>query len=308
MRALIISLFIVFMFTHGITQIDLRKDEVFFKNQLTEFHEWLRSTNLNGIVKIDSLQVSPDLVKLYMKSEVKTDDSLKVIWRELQTQFDEIHNGRVGEKMFETLSFLFDLGLDSLQILILTPESNVPKIKLSYSNYFREDENFPNTLGQVIINPDIFNPLEKVAIPITEKSYKTRGKRAEVPEVRRAISHFLHDYYKNKGTAFYSAVIDTSRSAGIYNKVIYRMTCLNNEIVQNGFFEFIQFKVEVMEENNAVLIKYDIQGKYASGILCPNLREDFYKNIDPKQVEEYAEMMQDKIKYYLKSKSITLRK
>lgn len=133
------------------------------------------------------------------------------------------------------------------------------------------------------------------------KTTKLASKKDSVSHIRRELSKFIIDYYKDKGSFWYDAYVDTSRT--FYNKFIYRITCLTDEIITDGYYEYIQFKAEILIQDNAIEVRYDILEKYASGILCPHQRQQFYKSMETyysDELEDYREDMHNRIETFLK--------
>ncbi|MEL6944871.1 MAG: hypothetical protein AAFO82_19615, partial [Bacteroidota bacterium] len=122
-----------------------------------------------------------------------------------------------------------------------------------------------------------------------------------VEKVRRYLGNYLQRYYQNKGTSWYKAHIDTTRA--YYNKLLYRVTCLNNEVIQDGYFEYLQIKLEVTQQGDQIKLNFGLMGKYASGLICPRQKTKFYKSMEtyyPKELEEYAEHLHNKLKDQLR--------
>ncbi len=127
-------------------QADLRRYTDFFQQQKQEYALWLQKTNINQLATLKEISVSPGKIVLLLQSNFSTDDSLRVAWKKIQQQYNKSHNERIGEKMFDVFTFLFDIGLDSAIIKIQGNEFENSFIKIYYNKYVREDENFPNIL------------------------------------------------------------------------------------------------------------------------------------------------------------------
>ena len=133
-------------------QNDLLEDQEFFTQQLVEFDNWLSATNLSLIIKTEKLEIYPDHLSLILKSNFKTDDSLKSAWELLQEQYDNTDIEQVGERIFENFAFLFDINPDSVSIIINGNEQKDSLIRIYHENYLRIEENFTKSLASGIID------------------------------------------------------------------------------------------------------------------------------------------------------------
>jgi hypothetical protein len=277
-------------------QYDLRADSIFFHQQVKEFGNWLNKTNIRSIAKIDHLEINSNNLSLILVSNYKTDDSLKVAWRTLQKQFDNTQIEQISEKIFNTFTFLCAIGPDSVSIYIKGKEFKDDGIKIYYKDYVRTDENFPNTLASGILELK----LKDISLEHGKKLSSVKS-GTSVSQVRRSINDFIKDYYSHKNGGWYRVNVDTTRN--FFNKSTYIITCIKNEIISDGYFEFIQIQVQVYLKGDSIQISYDILGKYATGILCPNQRDKFYKSMETYyqgKVEQYAEEMKERINTHLR--------
>lgn len=282
-----------------IAQSNFYQDRAFFQGQMPEYQAWLEQSQLAQIAKPEAVEAFPDRIVLWMRSNYTQDGMLQFAWRTLQNTYQREYRGKLGEKMLDHLAFLLDVGIDSLEIRIVAREFRNVAIRIYYQDYVHVDEDFRGVMSG---GDPIQVPLTALNLPRTSQKIAA-GDDQTVKAVRQEISRYVLDYYRPKGTVFYNAQIDTTRS--YYNKFVYRITCLNKEIIQDGYFEFIQFKVEVQLNGKDVEVRTDIQAKYASGILCPHLRDKFYKSMDahyPKELEDYCQMMRDKIDDHLRQR------
>lgn len=279
----------------------------FFEKQLPEYNAWMKSIGIDAIATTKAVQAYNSNVVFYLQSVFATDDSLKVAWKAAQDQYYKKYRGRIGERLFDQLAFLYDLELDELEIIILGNQYSNTNIRIYHrDNYLQIEENFPNFFGasDIIIKKDLFE--KDFVVPIGKLNVNAlvdeNGQRViAVDKIRAYLGDYLQKYYSDKGTTWYKAHIDTDRT--YYNKMIYRVTCLNNEIIQDGFFEYIQIKVEVAEQGEEVLVKFDLLGKYASGLICPKQKTKFYKSMEtyyPNELKDYAEYIHDKLENHLR--------
>lgn len=295
-QILYLLLIYCFAFPKIHAQSDLQADSVFFLQQVEEFGNWLDTTNISSIAHIDHLEIYSDNLSLILESNYKTDDSLKVAWNSLQEQYDNTQIEQISERILNTFAFLCDIGPDSVTIYIKGREFKDSGVKIYYKDYIRVDENFSNVLSSGIFEIN----LKDIRIE-HGKRMNTLSSGTSVSQVRKSISDYLLNYYSDKNGGWYKVNVDTTRN--FFNKFTYRITCIKNEIISDGYFEFIQIQIKVYQKDDDIQVSIDVQGKYASGILCPNQREKFYKSMEttyPGTVERYTELMLDRINNHLK--------
>lgn len=293
---LILLPLLIFNYNPVLAQNDLREDKPFFDNQILEYEAWLEEAGINELFEVDFTDVYADKLQVNLKSQYATDDSLKIAWKMLQEEYYKKKQGNIGEKMLENMAFLMDIGLDSVALVIQGRQFESTEIKIYFEGYVRVMENFPNVLSGGTIEI----PLNKLRLGAYIRPISRSAQRVSVPEVRRALSDYILDYYKEKGTYWYKAHVDTSRN--FYNRFVYVITCLNKEIISDGFYEYIWFKVEVVLQDSQLEVRYDIIGKYAPVLTCPRQREKFYKSIEthyPGKLKSYAEDMHARIENFL---------
>lgn len=274
---------------------NLCKHKAFFKKQKKEYVEWLNSTHISDIAYSKKIKVDKDKVTLYLNSSYATDDSLKVAWNSLEQKYVEQHNMRVGHKMFSTFIFLFDLEPEQAEIIISGNQFSNSKIRIYQG---KEDIKVDNDFPNIMTGGNFDIPLQNLTFIKTNNECDLENDKS-IAEVRKRIGSFLQEYYadKDKETYFYQVRIDTTRS--YLNKLVYHITCVKGEILDEGFFEYIKIEVKIFAPKDELNVSYDITGKYASGILCPGRGKKYYKSVETyysNELEEYAEYIGDRIK------------
>ena len=299
------SLSFVALFAQNRSDLSLHQD--FFDEQKEEFTAWVKTIGFDAIAIPKRAVAEQHKVTFYFQSVFATDDSLRVAWETAQNLYYQQYRGRVGERIFDQLAFLYDVALDELEIKILGNEFKTTNIAIFHQdNHLQVEENFPNVFAnsKIILQKDLFK--KELALPLGKLNVnalvaKESKKNITTDNICIYLGNYLQDYYRKKGTSWYRAHVDTTRT--YYNKIIYRVTCLNNEIIQDGFFEYLQIKVEVAQQGDEVSVTFDLIGKYAPGLICPEQKSKFYKSMEtyyPNELEEYAKHLQDKIEDYIR--------
>lgn len=295
MKRILWLVFYVLLSGNVLAQEDLTADLPFFQEQLPEYQNWLKTLGVDAYFTTDGVAVAEDKVKVSLKSQL-SDDSLKVVWKELNRKYYEENRWRFGQKLFGQLVFLLDLKDPQLELLIFSQETNDTLVHVYFLEYLRVEEFFSNKMVSGIINI----PLESVNLDAHTATERMEGAAYKAEEVARALGQFIRKYYESRQGGWWAdPEIDVSNSYFCYFK--YDITCIKNEILSDGYYEFIQFEVEVLKQDKEILVKYDIKGKYAPYILCPGKRNKFYKMMDDEAaMESYSRKMSKKIESFLK--------
>lgn len=279
---------------------NLCKYKSFFKQEKHEYAEWLNSTHISDIAYLEDMKVSKEKVTLYLRSNYSTDDSLKAAWTSLEKKYTEQYNMRIGDKMFSTFIFLFDLKPEQAEIIISGNQFSNSKIRIYQGNEgVKADDDFPNVMAGGILEIS----LQNLTFTKTTDGCNLES-NIDITQVRRQIGSFLQDYYKDKGTLFYTARIDTTRS--YLNNLDYRITCLKDEIIDDNVYEFIKVEVSIFASRDKLNVVYDITGKYASGLICSETKQKFYSTMETKYsgaLNDYAKDIGAKIENHLRELS-----
>lgn len=292
-----------FLPVFSFSQPGLQQDAAFFQAQAQEFQSWLEANQMHLAFRTDGLDVRPDKVVLYITSagEDPKCDYLQAAWESWQKQFNKEHRFRqlFHEKLLETWSVLAELSVDSTEILIrcLGQGSFTVRIFGETDGRILAEENDLKAMGADVI-PIPFEDLKEV---YTGGRLDSLGRKLTVRKVRLAVGDYLlNHWYKGKGTPIlYNVRIDTS--ASYYNEFTWEFSHLNNEVLEDGYFEYHRIKIEIQERNNKLELGWQFTGKFGSGILFPPRRND-YKLMETyykEDLEAYEEKLFRKITEYL---------
>ncbi|GAB3169698.1 hypothetical protein GCM10027291_20460 [Telluribacter humicola] len=266
----------------------------FYRDQLVEFDQWLSTTHISDNLKIDSVsyQQEGDTLVLLLRSGYKTIDSLSTSWNSVDNQLLERLTSLV-ELLHQQGSFLFDLPPGLLRIEV-QGSGGQPFSEI----YFTEEVKYKNL--SVMSGKPIIIPAQELHLP-SFKRIPLPGKPL-VKAVTQTLARELKRYYSSKPSSwFYSVQVDTTRT--FYNSLIYRVTCLKNEITNDNYFESIELTVDVAQQaKSTVEVRLTIRGKYSGGLLCPEQRDKFYYSMDGKydgNVNLYASVMERRIEEWL---------
>jgi len=247
------------------------------------------------MMEVDRLEVQEDLLTLYLKSTYITDDSLKQAWLGLKKSHYQTHGETLSEKLFDRCAFLLEVSPDSLEIILQGREHAKTRVHIFYDEYVQKEEAFP----EIYSGGTLTVSLDSVHLASGKGKTQKEGEYT-VKEIKEALYTYLTDYYKQKGSYWYNARVQTEReyAAGF----TLRIRCLSNEATE-FYFESIEYEVKVMLRAKAIEVQYDIRVKYASGLMCPPFRKGFYKSLDvrdPDAEKRYADKMRQKLDSFIR--------
>ncbi|WP_273211056.1 hypothetical protein [Runella zeae] len=280
---------------HSYTQ---DKESSFFKEQLTEYNQWLTSSHLSNNLKIYTIsqQLAEKTLTITIQSNYISLDSLLSVWKGLDNNLSVKNQISIAELLHQQAAFLFDLQPQNLKIKITAKNGEI------FSEIYFTDSVEEKHLSTLSGDP-IKILLQDLKLPAAYRKIKLSGKSL-VKAVTKTLGTELANYYKSKPSSlFYSIHVDTSQT--FYNFFTYRITCLKNEIIQENYFEFIEITVDVAQQSithNAIEIRVSVKGKFCGGIRCPEQRTKFYYSMNEKydsNLQSYAEIMKKRIEQWL---------
>lgn len=282
-------------------QEDLKEHQAFFQTQLPHFQAWMNANQLNQLFTVKDLDIQQDSLVLRLNSVFDTDDSLKSAWEKVETDHMVNHRLRIGEEIFDQFAFLFQIRPEQAVIRVLRKDTNNTLIHIYHDEYLQIQSLFPTQMEGGTLNISL-DKIRNLAV-VQRASYGVDEDHT-VRAINKSIKTFFKDYYREKGARWYMAHIDESRS--YFNSFMLRITCLNKEIITDGYYEYIQIKVKVQQSGNDIQVSYNVYGAYASGIICPKDKDAFYKPIGennyPRKMEDYAFHIEQMIDTYLRDR------
>ncbi|MFK7798483.1 MAG: hypothetical protein AB8E82_13610 [Aureispira sp.] len=287
--------FIILMILSSPIYSQYNRDQPFFDRQKKEYNQWLEAKGFSQAFLASAVKVNQENVVLVLQSQYP-EDTLQKIWLHFKRAYSTNYQTRIAEALFDEYVFMFDLP-DQTAAISITDHLGVEKIRISYDGSVNNHEQFTHTLagGNVKLS------VQQLAKPISKQMKRPLSENEKLHFIRKQLSSFIINYYKDKGTPlWYTARIDTTKA--YYNQFTYIITCLNHEIIDDGYFEYIQFKVQLALREDYVDVRYDIKGKYASGWFCPEKRQRLYKSMETHHEEalnNYSEDFEKKIEAFL---------
>ncbi len=273
-------------------QSDLRNDSTFFLSKRTEIENILESAGISQFYQLANIEVDRDKLIINFNSVQTTADSAIIAWRLLQTKYDSIPEYRVAKNLFKTLAFEMEVGKDSLELHLGV---NVKDFKIDI-NYDLENgiiikEGFKapkRTFKSIIIKFD--------DLSIPKQTSKTNNDALTIKEIRKLISDYLKNHFQTKGTFFYDSQMDILKENS--SELTFEVSKLSKEIISDrNYFEFIRIEIKIQKNEKDYEVKYQIQGKYGSGIGFAPRRSE-YRNMEPEfsdYLNRYEETLAEQI-------------
>ncbi|TNE66630.1 MAG: hypothetical protein EP344_02295 [Bacteroidetes bacterium] len=256
--------------------VDLRKDIAFFQAKLPEFQTWLRQNHLDGVIYADSLSVAPTKVTLFLKAAYKgarVCDSLQCAWDRLEKS-NYRHNGQFfRERLLHKWAFMAEVHEEQAEVVVRChdPAHFIARIN-SVDGRIPVDGRSIRS-GAVA---EVRLPQSMQGVNIGDNKAVLPGKR--VKEVCTKAKQYLVRYYKTKGTPIlWQARIDDSYST--VDEFVLEVTHMSYEICPDGYFEYHRIYVNGAQNGDDVILSWEFQGKYGSGIIFPPRKND-YKDMD----------------------------
>lgn len=298
-------IFICFLLSISLSaQDNLLDNEKAYQALTEEYKSWLDSNGIATVFTVRNLEVYVDQLILNLDSNYATDDSLKTAWNILQKDYYEKTEGRISEKMHNYFTFLYGIEPTQAKLIIHGNQYSNTHMRMFYEldsdsvdMSFVLEEEFPQVQAGGVLEI----PMKELRLPKTAHS-TVPDKAWTIPDLQDSIEVFLERYYKSKSKGWYTVRVNKK---SYHSEFRYRVTCIYNEIINEGYYESIEIKIILSNIDNTFRMQYDILGKYGPYLLCPEEKDRFYKSIDthyPNKLEEYAEHINKMLEAYLRKR------
>lgn len=274
---------------------DLRKDEKFLQDSaLVEFKNWLEASNLNQVLEVQKLEVNPQRLDLYLSSPL-SDRTLIGTWDSLQVHFYEEYERELAEYLFEHFCFQMEVEKEMVNIYIVGQKPNFFTVKIFYENYgVQKQERILKSMGSGS-KSILIEDLRKVY-----RSSKDSVSKRNIKTMQRKIHNYLVKYYESLGTMIgHEAEVDILDES--YAEFSFDAWNFSNEVVSDSYFEYVHWTITLAEDDDEIVIKYNLKSKYGSGFFYAP-RKSGYKNREPGEsdaVQRYEKKMMYQIRKIL---------
>lgn len=241
---------------------DLTDDYAFFFETLEEYKSWLKTYNLESVVRVEDLIVEPERVILDLRIPNRHH------WISLKERYKEQQGGDIRQLLFDRFVFIMEVKRPQAGIRIRSDEKD-HFVDIGYLNdEFKMLESKP--MGT--INDTLYIDLRR--IPKVEIGNSRQNTRTTIKLLKK---HFA-EYFDSKSNWFrtpeYEMIADGKRLyIEVYN---IKGEILNDFMVP--YYERIEITMTIKEKNGKVTIGYRLQGKFGSGIFVAP-RKSGYKDM-----------------------------
>ncbi len=275
-------------------------DFAFFEDKKDAINEWLEYESLSNYLAFDSLVYDNDRLEIrFLPASLGENcNYLKMLWEGLSDKYYAEREEAIHIDMMSGLAFVMEVpkerlylrltcgDLDNYQVLISAERSVDDELMVGYEVVGNVEK--MAVLGDPVkVKIGSLKPIFLVKLGNIELEFSARDKRVTVGKVSEGVEKFLKEYYKTKGTPIlYRARPDVSRP--YYNEFDISVSHLSHTVLKDeGFFEYHEFHVTVLQQADEIIVNWDFKGKYGSGILFAPRRSD-YKEMKKKYAEEVA--------------------
>lgn len=289
-------------------QEDYTLDKAFFKAQEAVYQQWLEDAGLGEILKVQEVEVEPDLVSLYLAFHFTDIDSMFNAWNQLKVEFDQRNDITLEQQLFYKFIHILDIPESDGNVQVFD-KYTLEKYCLYWGIYFEEGEvkseheHLCNKFSKTFqIDPVDFSTAKK----ITADSIKNRLTRSKVFDeiFRFARQRFeqpacddripLVRLRENKTVLRFEAddlcrevLLDETNHVlcRIANRLRFSCNTISRERLN------FTFTYEPTEEG--FQLSCEIDGKYASGSFGRKPKRGDYKNMEEGTFKEYLELYAD---------------
>ena len=231
---------------------DLTKSQAFFDTTLLDYKDWLNSSDMQYVLRVEDMVVYEDMLLLDLKV------SSAAAWHSLDKQYDISTNGdTLYKRLFNKLAFLMEIDRRQTGVRIRSDKEDF------YADiYYKENEVKARISG---LPKGEIDGILKLDLSNHVKGAKGKGAK-NIIATKRILKRKLPQFYKNKSNFFQTVKVDTYEEKKLLNFTIYN---IKKELIHDdlfGYFERIDIEMTFTEEEGEVTIKYHIDCKYGSGI------------------------------------------
>ena len=332
MRTLVVAFILSILFLPTIwaqEKYTLQNDE-FYKEKAKEYQTWLKDKNYDRFLSLTGVDTDAGILTFYLGFNKSTDDSARVIWETVKTNFDANHSYRFEEWLYKSMISIVQLNPKFANIQVYSslangergefyraiyyiPESKEIKVveRNGNSNNYNSIQLSSAVSKLRSLNPTQMNmnvgtkykfDLKDVA-GTQQKVYETIAQHAK-SKFELLVPDFSRDFY-----------IDNSKTSILYFEVRNLRGQVFSEEENHFVAEFINWFVDdpvnwiTYEElhfyikyipdksYNSFTLEFDIKGKYGSGFHGINDWEkmsDMEKDFDPK-LERYQKQFANEV-------------
>lgn len=231
---------------------DLTKSQSFFDTTLLDYKDWLNSSDMGYVLRVEDMVVYDDMLLLDLKV------SSAAAWYSLEEQYAISTNGdTLSKRLFNKLAFLMEIDRMQTGVRVRSDKNDF------YADIFYKNNQVKARMSG--LQKGEIDGFLKLDLSNHVKDAKGKGAK-NIITTKRILKANLPKFYKDKSNFFQTVKVDTYEEKRLLNFTIYN---IKKELIHDdlfGYFERIDIEMTFTEEEGEVTIKYHIDCKYGSGI------------------------------------------
>ncbi len=301
----------------------LQTDQVFFQAQTRSYDRWLTQEGLGEYLSVYALDVKESRLSLYLQFPFKiADDSARLdqavaTWKLVKTYYDSLHTDSIESALLYKLSFLMEVGIDSVEILLYDTHDLGYDAQFMRFIYYWQDSLRVRRKGQ----------MKAKTVPIKLKAPTGNGREEEKIDlgevyskarVFAGIQAYCEQRFNNErceGRKAHIELIDDEEVLqfqvwNLCREVLYYMDKSNLCSFVNllGFEcdwakrEMLEFRITYLAQPDGIELILIVDGKIGSGLYEEDRRGGYYNMEDDfdDAFGTYAQSFKKDLREYLK--------
>lgn len=292
---------------------DLTKDSEFFQKQAQLYQRWLDHSGLGNMLHVQTIEVKPQELSLYLAFPFENIDSVSSAWKALKTAYDRTHPITLEQELFYKLVNLMEIrqSLANVQLFDTHDLRKEPLffrgIRFVDGRVLVEESNPKSKIEEISFQPADFKNMKTWSVQDFRQKYDRQTVYNKILECARL--------------RFERKVCDTRypKLRLLENQDVLRFEVVNlcREVLTDeanptlcrilrsvGFDcnwvkrEMLTFEITYRETSTGFQIKIDLDGKYGSG-LYETVRRGGYLSMEI-DFDDYLERYSDGFREYLR--------
>ena len=314
-NSLLIFLLILTVVGQSFAQENILKDSSFFhRTALIDYQEWLDSSGLGKLLKVETITVDSNSLSLYLGFHTENTDTIINTWEKLKISYDDYYPDSLEEGLFYKMPHLMEIP-DS-QCIIQIYDTYDLSVQPCFFKviYFEDGELRTESSG-------CRDPIDReMELNIGEL---TNGKKVSEQEIAKALNRDMvyqkiidhaKEYYKSINTDNIPAEVNVleKRKKLRFEVINLRREVLTDEanpllaeiLTRWGYRlnwvkrEMLNFTIIYTKTEHGIKLHLSLDGKYGSG-LFRQIERGGYLPMDPKfkkYLEVYADRFSESIR------------
>jgi hypothetical protein len=292
---------------------DLSSDSEFFKKQAGIYQQWLDYAGFGKVLKVQTIEVSPQQLSLYLGFQYQDIDTIEVAWKMLKANFERTGQVTLEQELFYKMVNLMAVGQSVANVQIYDTY-DLTKAPLFFRGIsFKdgmvqvEESGHRSKIKDVVLAPSDFKNLKSLPVKDFKQKYdrqtvfdkivacskrrferttcEQRNPRVEVLENRQVLRFEVTDLCREVLPNETNPLL-----CSVLNRIGYDCNWVKREM--------LIFRIEYQQTAAGFQLRIELDGKYGSGFY-DNVRRGGYHSMDI-DFEDYLSRYADIFEVYLR--------